>query len=132
MADETKKESKEIKSMKGTGLEPNVAGLLIYLADIVFIGVFGLVFFLIEKNNKFVRFAGAQSMSLGLAFVTMLWLVIPVMEFTMPFFWGLTMLLRFAIWIGIIALRIMLAIKANDNVEWELPVIGKIARGFIK
>jgi len=41
----------------GTGLEPNVAGLLCY----VLIWVTGLIFYLIEKENRFVRFHAMQS-----------------------------------------------------------------------
>ena len=41
-----------------TGIQPNVAGLLSYLLG----WVTGLIFFLIEKDNKFVRFHAMQSM----------------------------------------------------------------------
>ena len=40
-----------------TGIQPNVAALLSYLLG----WVTGLIFFLIEKDNKFVRFHAMQS-----------------------------------------------------------------------
>jgi uncharacterized membrane protein len=126
MADEVKVETKtEQKSTGGTGLEPNVAALLAYLFDIVG----GLIFFLIEKENKFVRFAGAQSMALGVLNLAMWWVVIPLLT-TVTFGVG------FILWpvysVGYLVIRIMLMVKAYNNEEWELPVVGKISRGFIK
>ena len=44
-----------------TGIQPNVAALLAYLVGFVS----GLVFFLIEKENKFVRFHAMQSIGLS-------------------------------------------------------------------
>ena len=41
-----------------TGIQPNVAGLLSYVLG----WLTGLIFFLIEKENKFVRFHALQSM----------------------------------------------------------------------
>lgn len=58
------------KSSGGTGLEPNVAALLAYL----FGWLGGLIFYLIEKDNKFVRFAAMQSILLNVAMFA-LWIV---------------------------------------------------------
>jgi uncharacterized membrane protein len=41
-----------------TGMQPNVAALLSYVLG----WITGLIFFLIEKENKFVRFHAAQSL----------------------------------------------------------------------
>ncbi|MFC7135148.1 MULTISPECIES: DUF4870 domain-containing protein [Salinibaculum] len=49
-----------------SGLDENVAGALSYLLGIVT----GLVFFVVEKDNQFVRFHAAQSIAVfGLVFV---------------------------------------------------------------
>ena len=40
-----------------TGLQPNLAALLSYVAGILT----GVIFFLIEKENKFIRFHAMQS-----------------------------------------------------------------------
>lgn len=131
MAEEVKEEVKTEetkptpKNNGGTGLEPNIAALLAYLFDIIG----GLVFFLIEKDNKFVRFAAAQSMSLGVLNLAVWWVIIPLLT-TITFGFG------FILWpvysLGYLVIRIMLMVKAYNNEEWELPVIGKISRGFIK
>lgn len=131
MADEVKEEVKTeevkpaAKSSGGTGLEPNVAALLAYLFDIIG----GLIFFLIEKDNKFVRFAAAQSMALGVANLVMWWVVVPLIT-TITF--GIGFILWPVYGLGYLALRIVLMVKAYNNEEWELPLIGKISRGFVK
>lgn len=127
MADEVKEGEvvTEKKSSSGTGLEPNVAALLAYLFDIVG----GIVFFLIEKENNFVRFAAAQSMSLGVLNLAMWWVIIPLLT-TITF--GVGFILWPVYCIGYLVVRIMLMVKAYKNEEWELPVIGKISRGFLK
>jgi len=48
-----------------TGMQPNVAGLLCYLAG----WITGLIFYLIEKENKFVRFHAMQSIIVSVQFV---------------------------------------------------------------
>ncbi len=124
-AEEVKESDKVSKGNNETGLEPNVAALLAYLLDIVG----GLIFFLIEKDDKFVRFAGAQSMALGIANLAMVWMIIPI-------FSGLTLgfgVIIYPVYIlAYIALRVVLMVKAYQKQEWELPIIGKIARSFIK
>ena len=67
---EEKTEEKKQTQKSGTGLEPNIAALLAYLIDVV-----GLVFFFIEKDNKFVRFAGMQSFMLSVAFWAITWII---------------------------------------------------------
>lgn len=127
MADEVKKEAP--KAGAGTGLEPNVAALLAYL----FLGVGGLVIYLIEKENKFVRFAAMQSIVLAVALVAFqiifAVLLMPIL------FTGLGVLLSLISWVvyvGFVVVWVMLMVKAYQNEEWELPVIGKIARNVVK
>lgn len=120
----------DTKKKSGTGLEPNVAALLAYLLGIIG----GIVFILIEKDNKFVRFAAAQSIVLNI--------VMFVVMFAMPFVIGavaiatgglgaLLGLLMPLLWLGFIVVWIMLMVKAYQDQEWELPVIGKIARKYV-
>ena len=57
-----------------TSLEPNVAGLLCYLVG----WITGLVFILIEKENKFVRFHAMQSI-VTFGALTVLWIALSVL-----------------------------------------------------
>lgn len=127
MAEETKKTTEAPKpaAKSGTGLEPNIAALLAYLFD--FVG--GLVFFLIEKDNKFVRFAAIQSMVLSVIYWALYIVVLPILSVTT---FGLGFLLYPVLWIGYVALRIVLMIKAYNNEEWEVPLVGPIARNVVK
>lgn len=120
----------------GTGLEPNVAAMLAYL----FGWLSGLIIFLIEKDDKFVRFAAAQSIVLSLT-ATVLWIlyswVLGAIVVSTLFTGGVAILgvfglIAWVIGIGYFVVWIMLMVKAYQHQEWELPVVGKIARNFVK
>ena len=95
-----------------TGLEENVAGLLCYVLG----WVTGLVFILLEQENKFVRFHAMQSIIIfgalniiSIVFVPFLWV-----------FASLLGVLAFALWI-------ILIIRAYQGVMYKLPVVGDLA-----
>ena len=123
-------EEEKTTKKTGSGLEPNVAALLAYL----FLLIGGIVFILIEKDNKFVRFAAMQSIILGGAWAV-LWMVIPFLIGTIAIATGgigaLLGLLLPLIGLAFLIIWIMLMVKAYQNQEWELPIIGKIARKYV-
>ena len=97
-----------------TGIQPNIAALLAYLVGFVS----GIVFFLIEKENKFVRFHAMQSMGLsGGLFVLGL-----VLGF-LPVLGGLMILLNL---LGLV-LWVVCMVKAYQEAWFKLPVIGDFA-----
>ncbi len=107
-------ESKDL-GKTSTGMQPNVAGLLCYILGIIT----GLVFYLIEKENKFVRFHAMQSIvTFGALFVVGIVLaMIPVIGWAlMPVLWVLELVL----WI-------VLMLKAYQGHLFKLPVVGDIA-----
>jgi uncharacterized membrane protein len=98
-----------------TGMQPNVAGLLCYLVGFIT----GIIFFLIEKENKFVRFHAMQATLVsGFLFV---------LSFILPFIpvigWALMPV------VGIIALILWIFCmwKAYQGEYFKLPVAGEIA-----
>ncbi len=98
-----------------TGIKANVAGLLCYLLGFVT----GLIFLLIEKNNKFVRFHALQSIAtFGSIFVAQ-WVVafVPVMG---PLVSGLLSIAAVVLWI-------VLMVKAYQGEKYKLPYLGDIA-----
>lgn len=109
-----------------TGMEPNTAALLCYL----FTWVTGLIFLLIEKENKYVRFHAMQSILFGVAVILVgvaLFVVARVLNI-IPFLGPMmTSVLYFAYWIGSIVLYIVLMVKAYQGEMYKLPVIGDIA-----
>jgi len=98
-----------------SGLQENVAGLLCY----TLLWVSGLIFYLIETDNKFVRFHAVQSMIvfgfLNIAGIVFGW--IPWLGWIMGSFVGL---LVFVLWI-------VLMVKAYQGTMYKLPVVGDLA-----
>jgi len=105
----------EEKSKTSTGLEPNVAGLLCYVLG----WVSGLVFFLLEKDNKFVRFHAMQSIVTfgALTVVNFILMFIPIIGWIISYLIGV---LAFVLWI-------ILMIKAAQGQRYKLPWAGDIA-----
>lgn len=98
-----------------TGIKPNVAALLSYLLGFVT----GLIFILIEKNNKFVRFHAMQSIvTFGFIFVAQ-W-VIAFVPFLGPIVSGLLSIAAVILWI-------VLMVKAFQGETYKLPWLGNIA-----
>jgi len=97
-----------------TGLDPTVAGALAYLLGFVT----GILFYIVEKDNPFVRFHALQSTILfGALFVVMMFFgLIPILGFLVNFLLGLC---AFAAWL-------FLMVKASQGVAFKLPVIGDI------
>jgi uncharacterized membrane protein len=97
------------------GLEANVAALLSYLVGFIT----GIVFFVIEKDNKFVRFHALQSIiTFGILFV---------LGFMLGFMPFIGYMLGYLIWVVDIILWIILMIKAYQGEKFKLPIIGDIA-----
>ena len=105
----------EVKGKTSMGLEPNLAGLLCYVLG----WVTGVIFFILEKENKFVRFHAMQSIVTFGA----LTLVNIILSF-IPFIgWILGLLISL---LGLI-LWIILMIKAYQGQRYKLPWAGDFA-----
>ena len=98
-----------------TGLNQNVAGMLCYLVG----WITGLIFFLIEKDNTFVRFHAMQSMITFGALTALLMFAgfVPILGWILFPILGLVQL----------ALWILLMVKAYQGEKFKLPVIGDLA-----
>ena len=104
-----------------TGIDPKVAALLSYLAGIIS----GIVFYVIEKENKFVRFHAMQSIIVFGALLALHIVNIAVLGMFLP--WGLRGLVSAIINLGGLALWIILMIKAYQGEYFKLPIAGDIA-----
>jgi uncharacterized membrane protein len=98
-----------------TGLEPNIAGLLAYVLG----WITGLVFILIEKENKFVKFHAIQAIGFSIAFM-ILAVVVGVIPGIGPMLVGVLNLGGVVVWI-------LCMVKAYQGQEFKLPVVGDIA-----
>ncbi len=112
-----------------TGLPSNVAAAI---ACIPLIG--GIIFYILEKHDSFVRFYAMQSIILGGAWllfciaasiVGFIFRSIPVISGVLDFFWGIIIAI---VYIAFLVLWIIATVKAFTNVRWEIPYIGPIAR----
>jgi uncharacterized membrane protein len=101
-----------------TGLEENIAGLLCYVLG----WISGLVFFLIEKENKFVRFHALQSIIVfGVLFLA---------GFILGWIPLIGWLIKWLIWVLAFVLWIVLMVKAYQGQKYKLPWAGNLAEKY--
>ena len=110
-----------------TGMQANIAGLLCYVLG----WISGLVFFLIEKENKFVRFHALQSIIVfGALTVLQIAIGILIGLFTAIHVYFLTPILGFLypiLGLAGLVLWIILMVKAYQGQKFKLPIAGDIA-----
>ncbi len=108
------------KGKTSTGLEPNIAGLLCYVLG----WVTGVIFFILEKDNKFVRFHAMQSIitfgAINIAYFILAF--IPIIGWIFGYLIGA---LGFVLWI-------VLMVKAAQGEKYKLPLAGDLAEQLSK
>lgn len=112
-----------------TGLPSNVAAAL---ACIPLFG--GLVFYILEKEDRFVRFYAMQSIifggvcviiiALGRALTVMAW-SIPIANVVFGPLWSFAFAV---VKLALVVLTIIAMLKAFSGVRWEMPYVGPLAR----
>jgi uncharacterized membrane protein len=114
---------------KSTGLPSNIAAAL---ACIPLIG--GLVFYVLEKHDQFVRFYAMQSIILGGVFV-LCWIVYSILFGILSsipaigFVFGIILSVAWAlIRVAFVVLWIIATVKAFTGVRWDIPYVGPVAR----
>jgi len=103
----------EEKQKSSTGLDENVAGFICYLFGFIT----GIVFLVVEKESRFVKFHAMQSTItfLGLFVIILLFGGIPVIG-------SLIVIFSLILWL-------VLMIKALQGKRYLLPIVGKMAEG---
>src|SRR5437868_3244428 len=113
-------------------LPSNIAAAL---ACIPLIG--GIIFYILEKNDAFVRFYAMQSIIFGGAWIlcSIVYQIILHIFGSIPaigaFFIVILGLLWAVISIGFLIIFVITVIKAFTGVRWEIPYIGPIARNQV-
>ena len=121
-----------------TGLDENIAALLAY----VFGWVSGLVFFLIEKDSKLVRFHAMQSIMFNVLILVLsvvLWIVTFVLVLAMaalPDVMGsligfLTSIIWLVFSVALLIAWILCLVRAYQGQFFKLPVIGNMAEKIV-
>ncbi len=97
------------------GIDENIEGLLCYVLG----WITGIVFLILEKENKFVRFHAMQSLAtfLGLSIILFVVGMIPLIG------WFFHMIG----WIVMVILWILLMVKAFKGERYKLPIVGDFA-----
>ena len=120
-----------------TGIDENIAALLSY----IFGWVSGLIFFLIEKDSRLVRFHAMQSILLN-AVAAVIGIVLWIVWFSLAIISSMVSetlgflvsavvgLLIFVFWIGLLVGLVLCLIKAYQRQFFKLPVIGNLAEKF--
>ena len=127
----------------GSGLDPKVAAALCY------IWIVGLIFFFIEKENRFIRFHALQSIMFGIANSVIL-VVLMVVSFILTIVMGIggamvggglgliVSLLGWLVWLlfALVILVLFLglvfaAVKAYQGQKFKLPIIGNMAEKIV-
>ena len=112
-----------------TGLPSNVAAAI---ACIPLIG--GIIFYILEKRDSFVRFYAMQSIIFGCAWflfnivsavVHAVFGAIPGIGGVLVFFWAIIAAL---VHLAFLVIMIITIVKAFTGVRWDIPYIGPIAR----
>lgn len=125
--------NQQISEKSAIGLDGNLAAALGYP-----IGILGLINFIIEKQNRFVKFHGIQSVlySVGLGVLfTALWIILIIIGFIFSaisdalglIVWGLFSLIGLAVFVLWFGGLLFFAYKAYQGQMFKLPVIGNLA-----
>jgi uncharacterized membrane protein len=99
-----------------SGLDANIAAALSYLVGFVT----GIIFLVIEKENRFVRFHAMQS-TLVFAGIVLIDILVKIV----PFLGALVVV--FVIIPASAALWLLLMYKAYQGEEFRLPLVGQLA-----
>jgi uncharacterized membrane protein len=112
-----------------TGLPSNIAAAM---ASLPLIG--GFIFYLIEKQDNFVRFYAMQSIIYGGAWLLfyIVWKVILAILVPIPVVGWIIAIPLWITWavvhIGFLVVMIITIVKALTGVRWDIPYVGPIAR----
>lgn len=129
MANEGRPQGTPTAPTTTTGMDPKIAGVLCYL----FGWISGLIFYLIEREDKTIRFHAMQSILLNAA-VLIIWLVLTVVLGILALIPGVNILAAIIaipayliLWVGTVVIWIVLMVRAYQEEMWKLPVIGDIS-----
>jgi uncharacterized membrane protein len=102
-----------------TGLSPNTAGLLCYVG----VWITGIIFFVLEQKNKFVRFHAAQSI-VAFGTITVAGIIFGLIPVVGDAFSTIIGIIGFIVWI-------IMIVKASSGEWYKLPWAGDVAEKIV-
>lgn len=112
-----------------TGLPSNVAAAL---ACVPLVG--GLIFYILEKHDQFVRFYAMQSIIFGGGWLlfsivaTIFHRILSVLPVIGPVLAGLWIFVYCLVNLALLVIMIIAMVKAFMGARWDIPFVGPIAR----
>ena len=94
----------------------------------------GIIFYILEKNDRFVRFYAMQSIIFGGVWIlfNIVSAIVHAIFWSIPgiggFLAGLWTLAALFVHLAFLVILIITIVKAFTNVRWDIPYIGPIAR----
>ena len=94
----------------------------------------GIIFYILEKRDGFVRFYAMQSIIFGLAWLlfSVVWKIVVAILVPIPVVGWIFAIPLWIIWavvqLAFLAIWIIATVKAFTGVRWEIPYVGPIAR----
>lgn len=119
--------NKSINSTDGVaqGLNRNTKGLLCYLVG----WVTGIIFYITEKEDKFIRFHAVQSI-ITFGGISILYFAINLMLSISWRLWVIYSMLSSLLSLGTLILAVLLMYKAYQGEHFKLPIIGDWAEKY--
>ncbi|OPL17529.1 MAG: hypothetical protein AVO38_00670 [delta proteobacterium ML8_D] len=118
----------DFSKKSSTGMEPKIAVLLAYL----FSWLGGLIIFLIEKENKFVKWNALQALILGILEVACI-VVISMILGLIPYIgWFLFSWLGYVAYVALWVLGIVAIVKAFQGNTYRIPGVCKLTDKYFK
>jgi len=113
------REKQTVPAGTSTGLSPNVAGLLCYVAG----WISGIIFLVLEQRNRFVRFHAAQSIVV-FGIITVAGIILGLIPVVGVAFSSIIGIIGFIVWI-------IMIIKASSGEWYKLPWAGDVAEKIV-
>jgi len=117
----------DFNKKSSTGMEPKIAVLISHIGFLVGAGwLSGLIIYLLEKENRFVKFHAMQSLVIGVAEI-ILYIIASILMlavigvFCFP-----------VIWVAALVIRIIIVMKANNGEYYKFPWLGDMADKWTK
>lgn len=112
------------KNKTSMGLDENVEGALCYVLGFIT----GIIFLVMEKDSKFVKFHAIQSIILFLALWIFNMVISSILIATFSYsMWGIVGMFSTLISLVMLIIWIMMILKAYQGEKFKLPIVGDIA-----
>ncbi|GAI21121.1 unnamed protein product [marine sediment metagenome] len=127
MAEEKKVEvDSDFNKKSSTGMEPKIAVLLAYL----FSWLGGLIIWLIEKENKFVKWNALQALILGI--IEAIIVILMIIFGWIPFIGWLFVVIGWLALVAILVAVIIAIVKAFSGETFRIPGISSLTDKYFK